>query len=110
MLNCTNELYLFYKLAGFEALSQSSKQKKNIDIINHYDEIKETIPLETYILKPDTIIDHQIVSFIKCVIESVSDVNFKENVQVFNGSLVDEIHDIVATPDKYNKMTNSCSA
>ena len=38
------------------------------------------------------------------------DVNFKENVQVFGGILVDEIHYIFATPGKYNKMTDSCSS
>ena len=47
MLKCTDKLNPFFKSVGLEALSKSSKWEEHKDVINHYDEIKVTIPLGT---------------------------------------------------------------
>ena len=67
MLKCVEELESFYETIVFTETNQESKWLQIKEVINHYDLIKATIPLKTYILKPDATINHRMKTFINNV-------------------------------------------
>ena len=50
MLKCAKELESFYETTDFEEIYHTSKWLHILEVIDHYDVIKATIPLKTFIL------------------------------------------------------------
>ena len=99
ILKCVEELESFYETIGFTEIHKGSKWLQIEEVIDHYDLMEATIPLKTYILKPDATIDHKTKTFINHVGQSIEDVDLTEG---YEASIVPDIIEIFESQKTYD--------